>query len=95
MTDCLICNKHRDRASASIVVYSDDHWIVSHSKETNILGYFFVESRRHFLDMSDANDDEIASFAPLLKKLMQAMRETVDCHRIYIFCLGEAARPRN
>jgi diadenosine tetraphosphate (Ap4A) HIT family hydrolase len=89
MTPCLICTKHNDPSRQSLLVYSDDHWNVFHSLDTNILGYFCLEPKRHFLDMSHATAKEAASYGLILHKLMAAIRATVECSRIYTFSLGE------
>ena len=85
--DCIICA--RQKQANNRVVYEDAHWIVRHSTETNILGYYWVESRRHILDLSEMNAEECASYGLLLKNLMEAMRSVVECKRIYSFALSE------
>jgi diadenosine tetraphosphate (Ap4A) HIT family hydrolase len=89
MSSCVICSKHKDVSRQSLIVYSDENWVVYHSLDTNILGYFCVEPKRHFLDLSDATAEEAAGYGPLLLKLMSAVRAVVDPLRIYTFSLGE------
>lgn len=86
---CKIC---RDQASADspYKVYEDDFWLVRHSEETNILGYFIIEPKRHFLDLAEATEKECAGYGILLAKVMKSMRSIVECRRIYTFSLAEA-----
>src|SRR5262249_10568754 len=61
-----------------------------HSKETNILGYVVLASRRHFLDLSEATDAETESYGKVLGTTMRAIRRVTFCQRVYTFSLGEA-----
>lgn len=84
---CKICSMD----CAAFLVCEGRHWRIRHSDETDIGGYCIIESRRHFLDLSLANEDELAEYGVLLSKLMGAIRRTVpDCERIYTFSLAEA-----
>lgn len=85
--DCTICA--RQKQANNWVVYEDEHWIVRHSTETNILGYYWVESRRHILDLSEMNREECTTYGVVLQQLMEAMRSVVECKRIYSFALSE------
>ena len=85
---CAIC-KQQQEPNADTVVFEDENWRVRHSSETNIPGYFILESRRHFLDLSEASDSECLSYGFILKKVMDAVRRTTDCTRVYTFSLAE------
>ncbi|HEY9870931.1 MAG TPA: HIT family protein [Candidatus Obscuribacterales bacterium] len=71
------------------VVYKDSCWIVRHSRETNILGYLVLASRRHFLDLSESTDEEAESYGKILSTAIKAVRQVVPCERVYTFTLGE------
>jgi diadenosine tetraphosphate (Ap4A) HIT family hydrolase len=70
-------------------VYQDTHWLLRHARETNILGYLVLVSRRHFLDLSEATDAESASYGKVLRTAIKAIRQIVPCERVYTFTLGE------
>ncbi len=86
-TACFICDRQSDQKN---VVFQDGHWTLRHSAETKLLGYFLLESRRHLLDLSEANEAEAASYGPLLGRIMKAIREVVNSERVYTFSLGES-----
>lgn len=67
-----------------------DRWRIRHSEETNILGYFILEPRRHFLDLSEADADELAEYSIQLASIMRAQRQILRCERVYTFSLAEA-----
>ena len=87
MDHCIICQ--RGRAEDPLIVYEDDNWIVRHSRETNILGYLLIESRRHFLDLSESTDDESLAIGPLLKRVTAAIKSVVQPERVYTVTLAE------
>ncbi|MBY0358697.1 MAG: HIT domain-containing protein [Candidatus Obscuribacterales bacterium] len=87
--DCLIC-KNQVTKWSGLVVYEDPLWLVRHSNETNILGYFIIEPKRHFLDLAEATAAESAAYGSLLAKVMKGIHSIVDCQRIYTFSLAEA-----
>ena len=71
------------------VIYEDSLWRLRHSGESNILGYLILEPKRHFLDLSEATDTECATMGPLLRKILKAMKQVIDCERIYTCTLAE------
>lgn len=84
---CVFCSR---QAPAENVVFEDEHWLVRHSAETNILGYFVIEAKRHFVDLSQGTDREARSYGEILRALQKAIREVTHCQRVYTFSLGEA-----
>lgn len=86
--NCAIC-KDQQVPNAEHLVFQDEHWRVRHSSETNIPGYFILESKRHFLDLSEASLAECQTYGPTLKNIMDAVRRTTDCSRVYTFSLAE------
>jgi diadenosine tetraphosphate (Ap4A) HIT family hydrolase len=85
---CGICTRNSADLT-DVLIYEDEHWRVRHSQETNILGYVILETRRHMLDLSQANQAELESYGPLLGKLMKAIRTVTNCERVYSFTLAE------
>ncbi len=86
---CKICLNAQREEPDEYVVYEDAFWRVRHSRETNIAGYLVIESRRHYLDFSEANDDECQTYGFVLKGVTEAIRQVTDCSRVYSFSLAE------
>ncbi len=87
MIECKICNLD---VKESQLLFSNELWRVRHSQETNIIGYFILEPRRHFLDLSEASAAELSEYGPLLGEIMKAQRDILKCERVYTFSLAEA-----
>ena len=47
------------------------------------LGTLFIESKRHFLDYAEMNEEEAASLGNVMKKIYSALRQHTDAERIY------------
>lgn len=84
--DCLIC---KGGFNKRYIAYQDENWVIRHSEETDIPGYFIIQPKRHILDLGEANDAEANSYGPLLKKLMAAVHGMSQCERVYTFSLAE------
>lgn len=87
---CLVCDAQNKSGAGARVVYEDAFWRVRHSSETNIAGYFVLESTRHFLDLSEATSEECTIYGVVLGRVMAAVRRVTNCERVYTFSLGEA-----
>jgi diadenosine tetraphosphate (Ap4A) HIT family hydrolase len=47
------------------------------------LGTLFIESRRHFLDFAEADEEELAEYGPLLKRVYAALKSLTGAERVY------------
>jgi len=86
MDTCFICRKHngQEPTPPGGYIYEDAHWMVCHAPgKLGPLGTLFIESKRHFLDYAEMEDDESASLGVVLRKTYSALRTTLDIERIY------------
>ena len=91
--ECFLCQKHAGKLAAPPggYIYESAHWMVCHAPIDKAgLGTLLVESRRHFLDFSEALPDETASYGPLLKKLYLELKLITGAERIYQVIMLEA-----
>jgi diadenosine tetraphosphate (Ap4A) HIT family hydrolase len=84
--DCFLCQKHKGQVAPPPggYIYEGTHWLVCHAPVgKGPLGTLFIESRRHFLDYAEANEDELAAYGPLLKKVYAALKSLTGAERVY------------
>ncbi|MGB7875856.1 MAG: hypothetical protein WBL25_15855 [Anaerolineales bacterium] len=84
--DCFLCQKHKGEVAPPPggSIYEGAHWLVCHAPaDKGPLGTLFVESRRHFLDFAEANEEELAAYGPLLKKVYAALKSLTGAERVY------------
>ena len=89
--NCLICEKHNDNTEA---VYQDEILFVSHyipypDRVNNYLGYYFIETKRHFKGMYNATDEEMSALGIMLKNISKALMTIPEIEHVYSFIIGE------
>lgn len=87
MANCAICT--RQQSSDDKIIFETPLWVARHSVETDILGYVLLESKRHFLDFSEATTAECESFGTVASMLVQAIRNVTSAERVYSISLAE------
>jgi diadenosine tetraphosphate (Ap4A) HIT family hydrolase len=84
--NCFLCQKHKGQVAPPPggYIYEGAHWLVCHAPaDKGPLGTLFIESRRHFLDLAEANGEELAVYGPLLKKVYAAIKSLTRAERVY------------
>ena len=84
--DCFLCQKHAGRVAPPPggYIYENTHWLVCHAPvDKDLLGTLFIESQRHILDFAEADEEELASYGPLLKKVYAVLKSLTRAERIY------------
>lgn len=84
--DCFLCQKHQGEVAhpPGGYIYEGEQWLICHAPtDKGPLGTLFIEARRHFLDFAEANQDELAAYGPLLKRVYAALKSATGAERIY------------
>jgi len=90
MSECPICEKHKRQVSP---IYEDKNWVVTHGPlVSQILGYMYIEPKRHVENWSDFTDEELSKVGPLIKRLELALKNELDIDRVYVVTISEAVR---
>ncbi len=89
-SSCAICQRQSERSlNPNLVVWETDDWLLRHSLETTIVGYLVLESKRHFLDLSEATQTECEGLPFMLKSATSALRRVAEAERVYTYTLAE------
>jgi len=86
MEDCFICRKHdgQEAAPPGGYIHEDEYWMVCHAPgKLGPLGTLFIESKRHFLDYADMNEEESAALGHVMRNIYSALRQHTEAERIY------------
>jgi diadenosine tetraphosphate (Ap4A) HIT family hydrolase len=84
--DCFLCQKHKGEVAPPPggYIHESTHWLVCHAPaDKGPLGTLFIESRRHFLDFAEADEDELAEYGSLLKKVYTELKSLTGAERVY------------
>lgn len=86
MDDCFICRKHNGKEAAPPggYIYQDEHWMVCHAPgKLGPLGTLFIESKRHFLDYAEMDNEEAASLGYVMRKIYHSLKIHTPAERVY------------
>lgn len=87
---CAICSRQTERSlNPNLLVWETEDWLLRHSLETNIVGYLVLESKRHFLDLSEATRAECEGLPFMLQSATSALRKVAQAERVYTYTLAE------
>ncbi|MET9231441.1 HIT domain-containing protein [Lentzea sp. NPDC003310] len=90
MDECLICAKHRGEGPlAGPVVHSDELVVVSHQPAA-MLGYLFVETRRHVATLDALTEAEAVAVARAVRLAAIGLRAELDPEFVFSAVVGRA-----
>jgi ATP adenylyltransferase len=88
--ECLICAKHRGSGPlAGPVVFADDLVVVSH-QPGGVLGYLFVETRRHVAALDSLTVAEAEAVARAVRLVAVGLRAELDPEFVFSAIIGRA-----
>lgn len=88
----MICEKNLQK-SKDLLIYENEDWLISHGPiDSQILGYLYVEPKRHVENWSDFTEEELVSIGPLIKKAEVALKKVLLIDRVYCVTISEAVR---
>ncbi|WP_413378269.1 HIT family protein [Alkalihalobacillus sp. 1P02AB] len=88
--DCLICAKHFQNNN---ILYQDAHWVLTHGPvQSQLLGYVYLEPKRHVENWFEFTDGELRELGPLIKKIEMAIQSLIPIERLYSVTISEAVR---
>jgi diadenosine tetraphosphate (Ap4A) HIT family hydrolase len=84
---CWFCRTERGEESPpGGWIYDDGTWRAGHIPEGWApAGTVVFEARRHFLDFTEMNTDETATFGAAIGKVMAAIKEVTEADRVYLW----------
>ncbi|MEU7827176.1 histidine triad (HIT) protein [Catellatospora sp. NPDC049133] len=91
--DCMICDKHRgDGPLAGPTVWEDEHLVISHRPAgedgTTVLGYLYVESRRHVPYLADLTDSEAEAIGRAVRRAALGLRTELSADFVFSAIAG-------
>jgi diadenosine tetraphosphate (Ap4A) HIT family hydrolase len=94
MTDgtigCDICRGEAfDAEFGRALVWQDDLWRLSTSLVASVVGFSYLEPRRHIAHITDLDGPEATSFGPTLAKVATLLRDQAGADLVYALIFGE------
>lgn len=87
--DCVICQGPvGDQALARIEIWEDEHWRLTTSLSTEVLGFSYLEPKRHIPHITDLNGEEARTLGEVLARVTRALREETSADLVYVYVFG-------
>jgi diadenosine tetraphosphate (Ap4A) HIT family hydrolase len=64
-------------------------WRVAHAFNSSVPGWLVLVPLRHVERFADLTDEEVSSFAPVVRSLSRALQDELGCAKTYLAVFGE------
>lgn len=90
MSDCLICaGPVGDAELGRVQVWENELWRVTVSLQAPVLGFSYLEPKRHIPYITDLDGPEAATLGETLAALTSTLAETTEADIVYVNVFGE------
>jgi diadenosine tetraphosphate (Ap4A) HIT family hydrolase len=87
--ECVLC---RDMAGDAelrrIQVWEDALWRLTISLEAEVLGFAYLEPKRHIPHITDLSGEEARTFGEVLARVTQVLQDETDAELVYVYIFG-------
>jgi diadenosine tetraphosphate (Ap4A) HIT family hydrolase len=87
---CLICQGlDGDRELGRVLAWEDDLWRVTISLTAPVVGFAYLEPKRHIPHITDLDGVEATTLGPILARITRILEEETGAELIYVNVFGE------
>ena len=92
--DCIICraassDETADATLQRIQVWEDSLWRLTLSLAAEVLGFCYLEPKRHIPDISQLDGAEARTLGQVLARVTGVLREATGAELVYIYVFGD------
>jgi diadenosine tetraphosphate (Ap4A) HIT family hydrolase len=88
-SECVLCRGAAGDAELQrIQVWEDALWRLTLSLEAEVLGFAYLEPKRHIPHITDLDGEEVRAFGEVLARVTQVLREETDAQLVYVYIFG-------
>lgn len=86
---CLLCRGAAGDAELErIQVWEDAHWRLTMSLVAEVLGFSYLEPKRHIPHVTDLDGEEAATFGEVLARVTRVLRDETGAALVYVYIFG-------
>lgn len=86
---CALCRREDgDKELMRVQVWEDDLWRVTTASEGEVLGFSFLEPKRHIPHVTDLNGEEARTFGEVLGRTTRALKTSTRADLVYVYIFG-------
>ena len=87
--ECVLCRGAAGDAELQrIQVWEDALWRLTLSLEAEVLGFAYLEPKRHIPHITDLDGEEARTFGEVLARVTRVLREETGAELVYIYIFG-------
>jgi diadenosine tetraphosphate (Ap4A) HIT family hydrolase len=88
-SDCILCRGiWADPELNRVQVWENRLWRLTVSLEAEVLGFSYLEPKRHIPSIVELDGEEAAQFGGVVSRISSALKETTEADQIYIYIFG-------
>ncbi len=88
-SECVLCRGVAGDAELQRVqAWEDDLWRLTLSLGAEVLGFAYLEPKRHIPHITDLSGEEARTFGEVLARVTQVLREETGAELVYVYIFG-------
>ncbi len=88
-SECVLCRGVAGDAELQRAqVWEDDLWRLTLSLGAEVLGFAYLEPKRHIPHITDLSGEEARTFGEVLARVTQVLREETGAELVYVYIFG-------
>lgn len=89
-SNCILCcGVAGDADLQRIQVWEDAHWRLTMSLDAEVLGFSYLEPKRHIPHITDLDGEEGHTLGNVMAKVSKVLRDETGAELVYIYVFGE------
>jgi diadenosine tetraphosphate (Ap4A) HIT family hydrolase len=86
---CILCRgAGADQELRVVQVWEDSYWRMTASLDAEVLGFSYLEPKRHIPHITDLDGEEARTLGEVLARMTSALREETGADLVYIYVFG-------
>jgi diadenosine tetraphosphate (Ap4A) HIT family hydrolase len=87
--DCVVCRGVAgDAELGRLQVWEDALWRLTISLEAEVLGFAYLEPKRHIPHITDLDGEEARTLGEVLARVTRALKEETNAELVYVYIFG-------
>jgi diadenosine tetraphosphate (Ap4A) HIT family hydrolase len=90
-SDCIICRGTKgDIELHRIQVWEDSLWRLTLSLDAEVVGFAYLEPKRHIQHLTDLDGEEARTFGTVLARVSKVLRDETNAELVYVYVFGDS-----
>ena len=86
---CTLClGAESDKELERVQIWEDELWRLTTAREGELLGFSYLEPKRHIPHITDLDGEESRTFGTVLARTTSAIRDATGAEVVYIYVFG-------